>query len=105
MTARVYGCALQRGQMGTIFLSYARDDQACAATLARVLEDAGHEVWWDRRIDSGEEFAIEIETALDRADVVLVAWSAHAAKSAWVRDEAATGRDDGRLLPVTIDGS
>ena len=91
--------------MGTIFLSYARDDQGCAKTLARVLEQAGHEVWWDRRIDSGEEFAAEIEAALERADVVLVAWSTHSAKSAWVRDEAAAGRDDGRLLPVTIDGS
>jgi len=65
--------------MGTIFLSYARDDQACGETLARVLEQAGHEVWWDRRIDSGEEFAAEIEAALERADVVLVAWSAHSA--------------------------
>lgn len=91
--------------MGNIFLSYARDDQPCAETLSRVLEQAGHEVWWDRRIDSGEEFAAEIEAALDRADVVLVAWSEHAAKSGWVRDEAATGREGGRLLPVTIDGS
>ena len=93
------------GRMGAIFLSYSRDDLASAETLARVLETAGHEIWWDRRIGSGEEFATEIEAALDRADIVLVAWSAHSARSAWVRDEAAAGRDDGRLLPVTIDGS
>jgi adenylate cyclase len=91
--------------MGAIFLSYSRDDRACAEALARVLERAGHEVWWDRRIESGEEFAAEIEAALDRADLVLVAWSAHSGKSPWVRDEAATGRDEGRLLPVSIDGS
>ena len=91
------------GRMGAIFLSYSRDDLASAETLARVLETAGHEIWWDRRIGSGEEFATEIEAALDRADIVLVAWSAHSARSAWVRDEAAAGRDDGRLLPVTID--
>ena len=90
--------------MGIIFLSYARDDEVFARTLARALESAGHEVWWDRRIDSGEEFAAEIEAALERADVVLVAWSAHSVKSAWVRDEASAGRDDGRLLPVSIDG-
>lgn len=91
--------------MGAIFLSYSRDDRPCAEALARVLDEAGHEVWWDRRIDSGEEFATEIEAALEKADVVLVAWSAHSGKSPWVRDEAAAGRDNGRLLPVTIDGS
>ena len=101
----MYGRTPKRGRMGIIFLSYARDDEAFAGTLARVLESAGHDVWWDRRIDSGEEFAAEIEAALERADVVLVAWSSHSVKSAWVRDEASAGREDGRLLPVSIDGS
>lgn len=91
--------------MGTIFLSYAREDGAFAEALSRVLGDVGHDIWWDRRINSGEEFAAEIEAALGNADIVLVAWSKHAAKSPWVRDEAAIGRNDGRLLPVTIDGS
>jgi adenylate cyclase len=90
--------------MGSIFLSYSRDDGPRAEALARVLEKAGHEVWWDRRIDSGDEFASEIEAALEKADIILVAWSEHSGKSAWVRDEAAIGRDEGRLLPVTIDG-
>ena len=82
--------------MGAIFLSYAREDQACAEALARVLEAAGHQVWWDRRIDSGTEFTGEIEAALDAADVVLVAWSKDSVKSRWVRDEAAIGGDSGR---------
>jgi len=91
--------------MGHIFLSYARVDRSSAERLARVLEDAGHDVWWDRHIDSGEEFASEIEEALERADVVLVAWSASSVKSRWVRDEAAIGGDTGRLVPVSIDGT
>ena len=91
--------------MGAIFLSYAREDRACAEVLARVLEGGGHRVWWDRHIESGEEFAAEIEAALGHANVVLVAWSVHSAKSPWVRDEAVIGRDTGRLLPVSIDGS
>lgn len=91
--------------MGAIFLSYAREDRACAERLARVLGTAGHQVWWDRHIDSGEDFAAEIEAALEQAAVVLVAWSAHSARSPWVRDEAVIGRDTGRLLAVTIDGS
>src|SRR5215213_202591 len=91
--------------MARIFLSYARADEASAKRLARVLEQAGHEVWWDRHIDGGSEFVSEIEQALERADVVLVAWSEHAAKSPWVRDEAGIGRDSGRLLPVALDHS
>ncbi len=90
--------------MASIFLSYARADLACAERLARVLEQARHEVWWDRHIGTGREFSAEIEAALEKADIVLVAWSKNAAKSPWVRDEAAIGRDSGRLLPVLIDG-
>ncbi|MEP7131280.1 MAG: TIR domain-containing protein [Sphingomicrobium sp.] len=91
--------------MGRIFLSYAREDRPFAERLACVLEKNGHEVWWDRRIDGGEEFSTEIEAALDNADVVVVAWSARSITSRWVRDEAASGGDRGRLVPVTIDGA
>jgi TolB-like protein len=91
--------------MGHIFLSYAREDRTCAERLACVLENAGHSVWWDRRIDGGEEFGAEIEAQLDRSDVVLVAWSKDSVRSRWVRDEAAVGGDSHILVPVTIDGS
>jgi TolB-like protein len=91
--------------MGHIFLSYAREDRAFAQRIAHVLEQAGHELWWDRRIDSGEEFSAEIEEALAEANFVLVAWSKLSIKSRWVRDEAAVGGDSGRLVPVSIDGS
>ena len=90
--------------MGQIFLSYAREDRACAEVLARTLGRAGHDVWWDQRIDSGEEFAAEIEAALAHSDVVLVAWSKNSVTSRWVRDEAAVGGDGGRLVPVSMDG-
>lgn len=90
--------------MGQIFLSYAREDRACAEVLARTLGRAGHDVWWDQRIDSGEEFSAEIEAALAHSDVVLVAWSKNSVTSRWVRDEAAVGGDGGRLVPVSMDG-
>jgi len=91
--------------MGQIFLSYAREDRGCVKNLAHVLEAAHHDVWWDRRLDGGEEFSAEIEAALDKSDVVVVAWSKESVKSRWVRDEAAVGGDTGRLVPVSIDGS
>jgi adenylate cyclase len=91
--------------MGHIFLSYAREDREFAECMARVLEGAGHSLWWDRHIDSGEEFSAEIEAELEKADAVVVAWSKQSVKSRWVRDEAAVGGDTGRLVPISVDGS
>ena len=91
--------------MANIFLSYDRDDEARARPIAKQLELAGHSVWWDRQIKGGGEFSAEIEAALTKADKVVVLWSERAVRSAWVRDEAAVGRDTGRLVPATIDGT
>ncbi len=90
--------------MTKVFLSYDRDDQAGARKIAAALEKAGHQVWWDRNIRGGSEFAQEIERALADARAVVVLWSERSIQSAWVRDEAAAGRDSGRLVPVRIDG-
>jgi adenylate cyclase len=89
--------------MASVFLSYSREDAAKAKSLAQVLEKAGHEVWWDRHISSGSDFSGAIEQALKRADAVLVLWSKASIASSWVRDEAAEGRDSGRLVPVVLD--
>jgi tetratricopeptide (TPR) repeat protein len=91
--------------MASIFLSYDREDEPRARPVAALLERSGHSVWWDRQIKGGREFAAEIEAALDAADKVVVLWSQRAVKSAWVRDEAAVGRDTGRLVPATLDGT
>lgn len=91
--------------MAKVFLSYSREDTAQVRPIAACLQRAGHDVWWDQHISGGEQFAEAIEKALHGADVIVAVWSEAAAHSAWVRDEAAAGRDSGRLVPVTIDGS
>lgn len=91
--------------MATLFLSYAREDGAKVRPLAAALERAGHRVWWDQHISGGDQFAQAIEKALAEADAVVVAWSEHSTRSHWVLDEAAAGRDSGRLVPVTLDGT
>lgn len=90
--------------MASVFLSYSREDRAKIEPLASAIEGYGHNVWWDRHITGGEEFAGAIEQALEAAEVVVVAWTCSSVKSAWVRDEAGHGRDTGRLVPVTLDG-
>jgi tetratricopeptide (TPR) repeat protein len=89
--------------MASVFLSYDRDDADRARPLALALEKAGHSVWWDLHVRSGAQFSKVIEEALKAADAVVVLWSVHSVESAWVRDEAAAGRDSGRLVPVSLD--
>jgi adenylate cyclase len=90
--------------MAKIFLSYAREDVDAAKQLAGCIASAGHEVWWDRHIQGGSRFTDEIDRALKDAEAVVVMWSDASVGSAWVQDEAAEGRDTGRLVPVTLGG-
>ena len=90
--------------MASLFLSYAREDASRIGPLAAALEQDDHQVWWDRHISGGQEFADAIERALNSADIVVCCWSDKSIHSDWVRDEAAVGRDKGRLVPVSIDG-
>jgi TolB-like protein len=91
--------------LADIFISYARPDRDRIAQLGAVLEQAGRTVWWDRHIDGGAAFARAIETELESSRVVIVAWSKAALQSDWVKDEAAAARDQGKLLPVSLDGA
>ena len=91
--------------MAGVFLSYDRRDAAAAGSIARALGKAGHKVWWDRHIKGGAQYSREIEAALKSADAVLVLWSEHSVESAWVRDEATSGRDRGRLVPMRLNGA
>jgi TolB-like protein len=91
--------------MASVFVSYAREDAAKARALASALGQASIELWFDERLQSGSEYSREIEDALKQASAVLVLWSKHSIDSAWVRDEAAEGRDSGRLIPLSLDES
>ena len=91
--------------MATVFLSYAREDTKAVRPLASALERAGHIVWWDDQVAGGDQFTRAIQDALEKADAVVVCWSKASVQSAWVRDEAAHGRDRGKLVPVTLDGT
>lgn len=90
--------------MATLFLSYSREDAERVGLLAKALERDGHKVWWDQHISGGQAFADEIEQALSSSELVVVCWTEHSVRSGWVRDEATTGRDSGRMVPVTLDG-
>lgn len=88
-----------------VFLSYSRADFARARPVIGLLESAGFDVWWDGRLEGGENYLQTTEAALEGADCVVVVWSATAVNSHWVRDEAQRGRERGCLVPLSIDGT
>jgi len=88
--------------LAKVFLSYAREDAPAAKQLAECISRAGHKVWWDREIEGGSRFTAEIDRELKVADAVVVIWTKASIESPWVQDEAAEGRDSGRLVPVIL---
>ncbi|MEE1877353.1 TIR domain-containing protein [Altererythrobacter litoralis] len=90
--------------MSDVFLSYARADQAKIEQLAAALKERGFSLWWDRQIEGGRHFAKDIEREITAAKAVIVAWSEHSIESHWVLDEASYARDEGKLLPISLDG-
>jgi hypothetical protein len=89
--------------MADVFLSYAREDAARAEQIARGLEAAGLDVFWDNEIPPGQTWADYIEQKLTQCKALIVLWSEHSTKSQWVREEARMGRDKSVLIPVLID--
>jgi TIR domain-containing protein len=89
-----------------IFLSYATADRAFPEELRDALTEEGHDVWTDRNMLPGDNWAKEIDVAISRADVVVALISPEAAKSEWVRNEwqYALGQQkfENRLIPVRI---
>ncbi len=89
--------------MSDIFISYASADRKRVEPLAKVLEEKGWDVWWDRVIPAGSTFDKLIQEALDEAKCVLVVWSKHSVNSRWVLSEAEEGAARQILVPVLID--
>jgi formylglycine-generating enzyme required for sulfatase activity len=91
--------------MADIFLSYAREDEARAAVVARVLGELGWSVFWDRRIVAGTSWDEVVERELEACRCVVVLWSAASITSRWVKTEARFALQRSTLVPVNLDRS
>lgn len=76
-----------------------------AEQVARGLEAAGVDVFWDNEIPPGQTWADYIESKLTHCKALIVLWSQTSTKSQWVREEARMGRDKGVLIPAMIDNA
>ena len=93
------------GTRPLLFVSYSRTDLERARPVIELLDQSGFEVWWDGRLEGGENYLQTTEAALENCACVVVLWSATSVASHWVRDEAQRGRERGCLVPLTIDGT
>ncbi|MBY0564751.1 MAG: TIR domain-containing protein [Hyphomonadaceae bacterium] len=89
--------------MADVFISYASEDRDRVRPLAEALIQRGFNVWWDRALAAGEDYAATIERELRAAKAVIVVWTRSSVASTFVRDEAGRARDEGRLVPVMLD--
>ena len=75
--------------MHDIFISYSRDGQTGARTLAEALGAAGGPVWRGQHLRTSEPYGDIIEHKLDEARCVIVLWSQKPTRSQYVKNEAA----------------
>jgi hypothetical protein len=89
-----------------IFVSYKREDRRQIEPLIDIIAAQGWTVFWDPKIVPGSpNWDMLLERKLMAAKCVLVAWSAAAATSHYVRTEAHHGRSRNTLVAVTFDGT
>jgi hypothetical protein len=91
--------------MADVFLSYARATQKRVGEIGGALEGGGYSLWWDKALNASDDYAMVIEAQLDAAACVVVAWSAQARQSLWVRAEANEALDSGKLVQINLDGT
>ena len=90
-----------------VFISYSSIDRLRTNGLGLLLEAMGHQVFHDHRtIKPGMRWEAALQEGLDEADVMMVFWTKHAARSDWVRKEYEhfyTKYPDRLLVPVLAD--
>lgn len=89
--------------MADVFISYASEDRDRVRPLAEALTRRGLNVWWDRALVAGDDYARVIERELAAAKAVIVVWTQSSVESAFVQDEARRALEQGRLVPVSLD--
>ena len=94
--------------MARVFVSYSNADSRLAADVRGWLNDAGHEVFLDRDVDSdiriGEDWQERLHERLRWADAVVPLVSAASVASAWAVGEVATALSRGsKVIPIQIE--
>ncbi|MGE0596426.1 MAG: toll/interleukin-1 receptor domain-containing protein [Hyphomonadaceae bacterium] len=87
----------------TIFISYKRENKDAVQRIVQGLRGAGLAVWWDQDIQPDAPWEQTIEAELEKAKVVIVAWSEAAVASENVKAEARRARNQGKLIQTFVE--
>ena len=89
-----------------VFISHSQEDETLARRIADVLKKAGLDVWDDREIFPGDNWAEKIARALNESNAMVVLLTADALKSRWVQHDISfalgENRYKKRLIPVIV---
>ncbi len=90
--------------MSDVFVSYAHEDKEQVEAIVQALEEQDLDVWWDARIEAGEQWDDRVEERIRAARCLAVLWSEHSRKSKVVKDEVETAdKADVPVVPARID--
>lgn len=89
--------------MTSIFISYKRENKEAVQRIVQGLRGAGLTVWWDQDIQPDAPWEQTIEAELEKAKVVIVAWSQAAVASENVKAEARRARNQGKLIQTFVE--
>ncbi|MEO5706260.1 MAG: toll/interleukin-1 receptor domain-containing protein [Alteraurantiacibacter sp.] len=88
--------------MVDVFISYSRTNKDKVSKIARAIEEAGYEVWWDAELPPHQSYGDVITAKIQMAKAAVVVWSAEAAASEWVRAEADVARNQKKLIQTAL---
>jgi len=87
-----------------IFISYRRTDQSMARALVFALESRGITVWWDQKIEGGEDWRDTIVEGLTHAKALVILFSESCNDSKQLKKELAVADMlDKNVVPVLIE--
>lgn len=86
--------------MADVFLSYSRQDRDTALEISHYLQQNALTVWSDSALSAGQSFQDTISQELKAAKAVIVVWSKHSIKSAWVQAEASQALTSRKLVSL-----
>jgi hypothetical protein len=90
--------------MGSVFISYASEDETKARKIKERLEEFGLSAWaFGTAPARRDDISTVIDSEIDRVDCVLVLWSKNSRGSVWVRGEALRGLAANKYMGLLLD--
>lgn len=86
-----------------VFISFKTKERVVADRLQHALGHRGYNVWWQEKLQCGQEWHGEIDAALETAGCVVVLWSNASQDSPWVKHEASQAIARGVYAPARIE--